>query len=153
MLFKTHFVIALFFVLVFFSYVENPLVFLPVAFLATVLPDIDSRFSKIGHYKLSRIFNFFVHHRGVMHSFTFLAFISSLIFLFFREILLPFAFAYSLHLLLDAFTVSGIMPLYPLKWRTKGKIKTGGFLEGILFVSFLLMDLFLLFFKIYLIVK
>jgi len=153
MFFRTHFIIALFFVLIFFQYVENPIVFLPIVFLATIIPDIDNRFSRIGHYKVFRIFNFFVKHRGITHSFTFLAITSILIFLSFREILIPFSFAYSLHLLLDSLTIHGIMPFYPLKFRIKGKLKTGGVIETILFALFLLIDLFLIFSKIYLIAK
>jgi membrane-bound metal-dependent hydrolase YbcI (DUF457 family) len=153
MFFRTHFVVALFFVLVFLQYIENPIIFLPVAFIATILPDIDSRFSRIGHHKIFRIFNFFVRHRGITHSFSFLAMISLLIFFSFRGILLPFTSAYSLHLLLDSLTVSGIMPFYPLKFRIKGKIKTGGIIERVIFVSFLLIDFLLMFFKIYLISK
>lgn len=153
MFFKTHFIIALFFVLMFFQYIENPIVFLPIVFLATIIPDIDSRFSRIGHYKIFRVFNFFMKHRGITHSFTFLAVISLLIFLSFKEILIPFSLAYSLHLILDAVTIDGISPFYPLKFRIKGKLKTGGIIETILFVFFLLIDLFLIFSKIYLIVK
>jgi len=153
MFFRTHLAIALFFVLLFFEHIANPFIFLPVVFLATILPDIDTRFSRIGHKKIFRIFNFFVRHRGIMHSFTFLALVSGLIFLFFKEALFPFASAYSLHLLLDALTIQGITPLYPLKFRIKGRIKTGGIIENAMFLSFLLADLFLIFSKIYLIVK
>ena len=153
MFFKTHHVIALFFVLIFFQYIKNPIVFLPVVLLATLIPDIDNRFSKIGHYRIFRIFNFFVKHRGITHSFVFLAFVSVLIFLFFKEALLPFVLAYSLHLFLDSFTLGGIMPFYPLKFRIRGRLKTGGLVEKILFFSFLLATLFLMFSKIYLIVK
>jgi inner membrane protein len=157
MFLKTHLLIALFLVLAFFSYISNPLIFLPVAFIGTILPDIDSRFSKIGKRKIFRIFNFFMKHRGIMHSFTFLFLVSSLLFLTFREALLPFAASYSLHLVLDALTIQGIPIFYPLKFRIRGKLKTGGLLETIFFVFFLLADLFLLFLllfsKIYLIVK
>ena len=153
MFFKTHLVVALFFVLLFFNYITNPFIFLPVIFLATIIPDIDSKFSKMGKKKIFRLLQFFAKHRGIMHSFTFLLILSLLIFLSFREILLPFAFAYSLHLFLDALNITGIMPFYPLKFRIRGKIKTGGFLETIFFISFLLFDLFLIFSKIYLIVK
>jgi inner membrane protein len=150
---RTHIALALFFALIFFDYLGNPAVFLPVIFVATLLPDIDSRFSKLGKRKIFRVFNFFVKHRGITHSFTFLFLISSLIFFSFKEILLPFASAYSLHLLLDALTIQGVALFYPLKFRMKGKIRTGGFLETIFFVSFFLIDLFLMFSKIYLIVK
>lgn len=144
MFFKTHLVIAFFFILIFFKYIENPIIFLPVAFFATILPDIDNRFSKIGHQKIFRIFNFFIRHRGIIHSFTFLAIVSVLIFLFFKEASIPFTTAYSLHLILDGFTKKGIKPLYPLKKEVKGKVKTGGIIETCLFIIFFLTDLLLL---------
>lgn len=153
MFFRTHLAAALFLVLLFFPYITNPLVFLPVVLIATVIPDIDTRFSKIGSHKIFRVFNFFVRHRGAMHSFTFLLFVSPLIFFLFREALLPFLSAYSLHLLLDALTVQGIAPFFPLKLRIKGIIKTGGIIENFLFLFLVLADLFLIFSKIYLIVK
>jgi membrane-bound metal-dependent hydrolase YbcI (DUF457 family) len=153
MFFKTHLVITLFFILIFFHYIQNPILFLPVSFIATALPDIDIKFSKIGHYKIFKIFNFFAKHRGIIHSFTFLAILSFFIFIFFKEILFAFVFPYSLHLLIDSFTISGIIPFYPLKFKIKGRIKTGGIIEKIFFASFFLIDLFLIFYKIYLILK
>lgn len=149
MLFKTHLIIALFFILLFFQYISPLIVFLPVVFIATILPDIDNRFSKIGHYKIFRIFNFFVKHRGIIHSFTFLAILGIFIFLFYKEILLPFVFGYSLHLLLDAITISGIKPLYPLNFKVRGKIKTGGIIEKFAFLIFFIIDLFLIFRLVY----
>jgi membrane-bound metal-dependent hydrolase YbcI (DUF457 family) len=149
MFFKTHIIIALFFVLVFFQQVYNPLIFLSVTFIATILPDIDNRFSKIGHYKISRIFNFFIKHRGITHSFTFLVLLSFFILLFFKNFLLPFVLGYSLHLFLDSLTLSGINPFYPIKLRIKGKIKTGGIIESLIFLFFLLGDLFLAFTRFY----
>lgn len=149
MLFRTHLVIAFFFVFVFFNYIGNPFLFLPVFFFATLIPDVDNRFSKIGRKKISRFFNFFTKHRGAIHSFTFLFLVSVPIFFFFKEALLPFASAYSLHLVLDSLTISGIKPLFPVKWRIKGKIKTGGTFEKLLFFCFLFADLLLLSFIIY----
>ncbi len=153
MFFRTHIMITLFFFLLFFQYISNPIVFLVVSIFATAIPDIDNRFSKIGHYKISRIFNFFVRHRGITHSFTFLTVISLLIFLFFKDIFFAFILGYSLHLLADGFTLSGIRPFYPLKWKIKGRLKTGGFTEIFIFVALFLINLILLFSKIYLIVK
>lgn len=149
MLFRTHIAVTFFFVFVFFNYISNPLLFFPIVFLATLIPDIDSRFSKIGKKKIFRIFNFFVKHRGIIHSFTFLFLVSVPIFFFFKQALLPFASAYSLHLVLDALTVQGIPALFPLKFRIRGKIKTGGIFEKFLFYAFFFADLFLLFIIIY----
>jgi membrane-bound metal-dependent hydrolase YbcI (DUF457 family) len=149
MFFRTHLAVSLFFVLLFFRDIQNPLIFLPVFFIAAIFPDIDNRFSKIGRHKLSRIFNFFVKHRGIIHSFTFMGIVSLFIFLSYKEILLPFVLGYSLHLILDTFTVNGIKPLYPLNFKIRGRIKTGGIIETITFVSVFLADLFLLFNLIY----
>lgn len=149
MLFKTHLAIALFFILLFFQYIPNPIVFLPVALIAAILPDIDNKSSKIGHHKIFRIFNFFSKHRGIIHSLTFLFIISGIIFLIYKEILLPFALGYSLHLLLDAITLNGIRPFYPLNFKIRGRIRTGGIIEKLAFVSFFIIDLFLVFTLIY----
>jgi membrane-bound metal-dependent hydrolase YbcI (DUF457 family) len=149
MFLRTHLAITSFFVLLFFQYLQNPLIFVVVSIFATMMPDIDNRFSKIGHYKLSRIFNFFVRHRGITHSFSFLLIVSLFIFLFFKEILFAFVLGYFLHLLLDSLTVQGIMPLYPLKRRLRGIIRTGGMIENLIFVIFLSGNLFLIFTQIY----
>ncbi len=143
MLFRTHLIITIFFALLFFQYISNLPLFLFISVLATALPDVDTRYSKIGHYKLSRIFNFFVKHRGIVHSFTLLLIISVFLFSFFRQILFPFILGYSLHLIADSFTPVGIMPFYPLKMRIKGKIRTGGVIENFVFIIFLSGSLFL----------
>ncbi len=148
MLFRTHLIVTLFFILLFFQHVSNPVLFLFISVLAAALPDIDTKYSKIGHYKLSRIFNFFVKHRGIVHSFTLLLIISAFLFSFFRQILFPFLLGYSLHLIADGFTPAGIMPFYPIKMRIKGKIRTGGVIENLVFISFLLGSL-LLFLRIF----
>jgi len=59
MLIKTHLAITLFFILLFLSNIEHKLVFVLVALLATFIPDIDFKYSKIGKYKAFRIFAVF----------------------------------------------------------------------------------------------
>lgn len=142
MFFKTHLIITLFFVLIFIQNIENQFLFLLVAVFATALPDIDSHFSFLG--KRFKIFNFFLKHRGIVHSFTFLFAISILLFMFWKEILFPFVFGYSLHLFFDAITLQGIFPFYPFGKKFRGFVKTGGLFEKIVLVLFFLGDLFLL---------
>jgi membrane-bound metal-dependent hydrolase YbcI (DUF457 family) len=143
MLFRTHLVIPIFFILLFFQPEQITIIFFAVAVFASLIPDIDSPFSKIGkHFK---IFNFFVKHRGVIHSFSFLFLIGILLFFFAREILFPFVFGYSFHLILDGITIQGIRPLYPMKFRINGIVKTGKLAENIIFLFFLAGDLFLVF--------
>lgn len=147
MIARTHIAITLFFVLFFFSSEPNFLLFLFIALLATIIPDIDTRFSKIG--KHFRIFNFFIKHRGFIHSFTFLILLSFLLFAFANQIWLPFFIGYASHLLIDSFTIQGITPLYPLGWKIRGKLKTNGLIETFAFVIFSFIDLFLILTKIF----
>jgi membrane-bound metal-dependent hydrolase YbcI (DUF457 family) len=149
MLLRTHLAITLFFALILLSYVQNPIIFLAISLIATAIPDIDSRFSKIGHYKIFRIFNFFTKHRGIIHSFTFLFVIFIFGFLFFKELIFPFLLGYGLHLIADSFTLNGIRPFYPLKFRLKGIIRTGGLIEIFIFIIFVLANCFLIFKRIF----
>jgi len=145
MLIRTHLLITIFFILILFSSLENKAVFVVVALIATFIPDIDTKFSRLGKKRIFRPLQFFVSHRGFFHSFTFLIIISFIFYLFLPIIVLPFALGYGTHLLADSFTIQGIRPFYPLKTRIKGKIKTGGRLETLVLVCFLIVDLLLLF--------
>lgn len=145
MLLRTHFVITLFFVLIILPLVDDKIIFISVALIATLLPDIDTRFSKIGKIKIFRPLQLFFNHRGVLHSFTFL-FLLSLIFTIFVPILvLPFFIGYGLHLLADSFTHQGIKAFYPINTVYSGRFKTGGTIEFILFLSLIMIDVLLIF--------
>lgn len=148
MLIRTHLTITSFFILLFISSVESKLVFVLVALIATYIPDMDSKFSKIGRHKTFRILQFFTKHRGLIHSFTFLVAITLFFVLFFPIIALPFFLGYGLHLLADSFTIKGIKPFYPWKKTSSGRVRTGGKAEIFIFVFFLLADLCLLIIKI-----
>lgn len=148
MLIRTHLSITLFFVLVFISVVEYKFASVLVALLATFIPDVDSKFSTFGKKKGFRILQFFVKHRGMLHSFGFLFVVTFFLVLFLPIISFGFFVGYSSHLLADSFTVRGIRLLYPLKKRFKGKIKTGKRTETMVFVFFLIGNLGLLIWKI-----
>jgi len=144
MLIRTHLLISLFFILILISSVETKVVFVVIALIATFIPDIDTKFSKLGKKKVFRPLQFFIAHRGFLHSFIFLALISLIFYLFLPIIVFPFVLGYGLHLVADGFTIQGIRPFYPFKRRLHWKIKTGGKSEVVLFVGFLIVDLFLL---------
>ena len=148
MLIRTHLSITLFFVLLFISVVEYKFAFVLVAFLATFIPDADSKFSTLGKKKSFRILQFFIKHRGMMHSFSFLILVTFFLALFFPIISLGFFLGYGLHLLADSFTVRGVRLFYPLKKKSCGKIKTGKRTETAVFVFFLIGDLGLMMWKI-----
>lgn len=148
MLIKTHLVICLFFVLLFLPYVNHKILFFIISLFMTTFPDIDYSFSSVGKIKVSKPIKFFTKHRGIIHSLT-IAFIFSIILAFFwpfNLISFPFFLGYSIHIFADSFTIEGIEPFWPFKIRVKGKIRTGGILEKIIFYVFSIVDIFMFIF-------
>ena len=143
MLAKTHLAITIFFVLIFLPYVFHTISFVIFSLIATLIPDIDSKFSKIGKNKGFRIIQLFLKHRGSLHSFFFLIFVTFLLVLFFPILSFPFFLGYGLHLITDSFTVSGIRLFYPFKLKYSGFIETGTRKETLIFVIFLFLNVFL----------
>ncbi len=148
MLIRTHLVIIIFFILLFISIVEDKVLFVLVALAATFIPDLDSEFSKLGRRKIFRPLQFFVKHRGIFHSFIFLIVIIGFFVLFLPVVAFPLFLGYGIHLLADSFTMNGIKPFYPFNKTSSGKLRTGGKTESLLFVFFILADLFLLVFRV-----
>ena len=146
MLMKTHLVIGAFAVLFFLPHVESKLIFVGVALIASVLPDIDSGFSTVGKKGIFRPLQMLTKHRGVIHSFT-LCIAVSVIFAFFVPVLaFGFFLGYGLHLFVDAFTIQGIKPFWPLKEVSRGRVRVGGPIDETLFLVFIIMDVILLVF-------
>lgn len=148
MLIRTHLAITLFFILIFISSVEGKIVFAVVAFLATFIADVDSKHSTLGKRKIFRPLQFFVKHRTILHSFTFLILITAFFALFYPIIALGFFVGYGSHLLADSFTVRGIRAFYPSKKVTHGGLKTGSRAEIVVLAFFVFIDLFLLLYQI-----
>jgi len=142
MMLRTHLAINILFILLFLPHVTSYYIFLPVALIATLLPDLDTGFSTIGKMKGSRIIQFFVRHRGLFHSFTLCIIISVIFAAFIPLLALPFFLGYSLHLLADSYTFEGIKPFWPLKKSSSWLLRTGSFAETSLFIFFLIADLF-----------
>jgi inner membrane protein len=147
MLFITHVLVNIFFILLFFPFLKNPLSFLFVSLFATIIPDIDSQNSKLGKFFLFKPINFFIKHRGIMHSVTFMILIGLIFFIFFEDFLSAFLWGYSIHLLLDCLTLQGVYIFYPLKIKIRGKIKTGGLIESALIIFCLFGIFFLVFYR------
>ncbi len=132
MLLKTHYLITLFFILLFIPAVEHKIIFVVVALIATQLPDVDARYSKLGSKKIARILQWFTKHRGMIHSFTFLLSLTIILVLIFPIAGFGFFLGYGLHLLADSFTPDGIRPFYPSKKTSSWKIRTGGKIEKVI---------------------
>ena len=77
MLVRTHLAIGIFGILLLLPFVEGKLIFIIVTLIATLLPDIDSAYSTLGQKKMFMFLQFFVKHRGILHSFTFLTLLTT----------------------------------------------------------------------------
>ena len=143
MLLRTHLALVVFVIILFVQYVNNKLLFIFIALIATMLPDIDTSFSTIGKFKGFRFFQFFVRHRGFIHSFTFCILISLLLAVFWPVISLAFFIGYGSHLFMDSFTVEGIQPFWPYKKKSSWRLRTGSLIETSLFLIFVFIDLIL----------
>lgn len=143
MLIRTHLAISIFAIVLFFPLVANPITFVFITLLATMIPDIDTPFSKLGKYAPAKLIQIFTEHRGAIHSLT-ICFIISLVFAVFMPLLaFGFFLGYSLHLMADSFTKTGIAPFWPLQKKSAGFFITGGNVEKGILAVFILVDFLL----------
>jgi len=134
-MFKTHLAFSVFAAILFIHYYrpKSPLLFSLVLLFSSILPDIDTRKSKIGRktWPLCSLFSTVFGHRGFFHT----AWIPIAGFLALRhfghfELALAFFSGYSLHLLCDISTAEGLKVFSPLwKKHFRGIMKTGGVME------------------------
>jgi len=145
MLNRTHIAFSLFFGLILFYFVEEPLFFFVALILGTLLPDLDSFNSKIGKRFFSRVLVAFTKHRGVMHSLFFMFLIYFVLHFYLPLFSLGFLVGYSSHLIGDLITKQGLRLFYPFKTRFHGFMKVGGRIESFLFFIFVVLDFILVF--------
>jgi membrane-bound metal-dependent hydrolase YbcI (DUF457 family) len=141
MLLKTHLALGFLIALLFIPHVPNPAIFTILVLLTTYLPDIDTGFSTIGTKWYAKPLQWFVKHRGIIHSFTAATVLSLLVSFIWPRAALGVFLGYSVHLIADSFTKEGIQPFWPLKRKTNGFIRTGSSIEETLFMSLILIDL------------
>ncbi len=79
MMFRTHLAFALMLGLIFFRIVDEKIFFIPIALIACMIPDIDSARSYIGNRWYLRPVQWFLKHRGMIHSFSFCIAISLIV--------------------------------------------------------------------------
>jgi len=144
MLLRTHLTFGVLMIILFVQHINNKLIFAGMVLLATVLPDLDTGFSSWGRHWIFRPLQFFVKHRGVIHSFTTAVVLSVLLAVFWPVGALGFFIGYSVHLICDSFTKEGIQPFWPFRARSKGPIVTGGRIEDTVFVFLILLDIVLI---------
>jgi membrane-bound metal-dependent hydrolase YbcI (DUF457 family) len=137
---RTHLAIGSFFMLLFFSNVVHKLTYVVTYLLASILPNLDVVLSGKKNSALLPLRLFF-KPRGFFHSFTFCFAVTFVLVWFWPILAFPFFLGYSLHVLLDAWTPEGVLPFWPLRTRSSGKVEVGGRFESVLFVSFLVADI------------
>jgi len=138
---RTHLAIGIFFVLMLANYFDNKWIFILMVIAGTIFPDLDSSYSAFGKFLVFRPFQFFIKHRGVFHSFTFAVLSSALIYFFWKTLAFGFFLGYSVHLIADCFTYSGVRIFWPLDFKVKGFLKTGGVVDEILFIVLVIINL------------
>jgi len=143
MLLKTHLIFAIFAIILFVNFVNDKLIFVSLVLLATFLPDIDSGFSTLGRRAISKPIQLITRHRGLLHSFTFVVFISIILSVYWPVASLGFFLGYALHILGDSFTKDGVQAFWPLKVKSSGFIATGGKIEETLFFSMIIINIIL----------
>lgn len=140
---RTHLAIGLALALLFLPSVTYKLVFFPIVLICSLLPDIDSPHSYLGHGKVWRPMQFFAKHRGIFHSLTFCIIVSVVFAFVLPVVAFPFFLGYSCHLLADSFTQEGITPFWPWKRSINGVVRTGGKVEYGIFIGFIVADILL----------
>ncbi|MBW2964640.1 metal-dependent hydrolase, partial [Candidatus Woesearchaeota archaeon] len=128
---------------------KNQLLFAFILLIGASFPDIDHPKSRMG--RLAWPISYLFEHRGFFHSFFGIAFFTFLLFIISGSMLYSIAFllGYASHILTDALTKQGIMPLHPiLKFRLRGLLETGTFVEYALFFTLTAFGIFALFFLI-----
>ena len=132
MMFKTHVAFGFLAGILSLHYLNplNQILFIALVMLGAMLPDIDHPNSKLG--SKFKFIGFLFEHRGFFHSFLVIPLISLIIYYFTHSYtyIMPLGVGYASHLVSDAVTKEGIMPLHPLtKLRIRGFVRTGGALE------------------------
>lgn len=147
MRYVTHLLFTLVCLLFFINYypVQNILLFFSISLFTTLFVDIDEPESALGKkfWLFSRLTNFLFGHRGLLHSILVpLFFYCIFAFFLMHEVAYAITLGYTSHLIMDMMTPAGIFPLYPLKWRIHGPIKTGSYVEYLFAFTFLVIILF-----------
>ncbi len=147
MLFRTHIVFSIFVGLILLNLFQIGLfdkcLFFGFVLLATIFVDIDSHKSYIGNHWFFRPLQLFVRHRGRLHSLLFGVLFSVIVASFYMWAGVGFFVGYLSHLFLDLLTRQGVSLFWPLFSKNISfGIKSGGVIEDIFFVLFLLGDVF-----------
>ena len=145
MLAKTHVAFGILFSLFFIPILTtgNKFLFFFLVILGSLLPDLDTPKSTLG--SKVKFFSWFMQktlgHRGLFHSLLFSIAVHTLIWIFIGKIYrIALFIGYVSHILIDGFTKEGINFLHPIgRLHLIGFVKTGGYIEFVLFLAFIVL--------------
>lgn len=143
MLFRTHIVFSLAVYFLLREFLLMPVWVLFFILFSTAFVDIDIKNSKAGNRWYFRPLQWLTKHRGFLHSLSAGIFLSLVIALFSKWAGFGFLVGYVSHLFLDCLTKAGVYLFWPLDWKIKGFVKSGGIIEDVVFVLLLLLDIFI----------
>ena len=131
---KTHVAFGIFISLLIFRvvHIENQALFVIICAFFALLPDVDHSRSKFG--QRVKPLSFILKHRGLMHSIWIPLILTLVVYPLSFDISLAIFAGYFSHLLTDGFTKRGVKFIWPINWKTKGHITTGGKLESAFFM-------------------
>ncbi len=147
MMFRTHLIFGVFISLLLLNLGEWYYVFLFVL-SGALLPDIDFSRSKVGRKFgfISEVIEFLFGHRKLFHSWFFAVLLSFIVVYFFNfNYGLLFFIGYLSHLVSDGLTKEGVRLFHPLKYKIRGMFRSGGSLEFVFFIFFIVLNLFLVY--------
>jgi len=146
MLLRTHLAISLFFILVCLSSVSSKLIFILFVLIGTIIPDIDSKKSFGGNFKILRPIQLLFTHRGFFHSLLFMVLVLIFLKYVFPVGMFGFFVGFLSHIIADIFTIEGIRVFYPFNFKFFGFVKTGELSETLFLLFVVVVDIFLFLF-------
>jgi inner membrane protein len=124
-------------------FISMPFYVLIFVLLSTVFVDVDSKRSWFGNRWYFRPLQWMTRHRGVLHGLFSGVLLSLIIGVVSRWAGFGFLVGYISHLGLDCFTKSGVALFWPIGFKIKGFVKSGGIVEDVIFVLLLLGNIFI----------
>jgi inner membrane protein len=120
-------------------FVVMPFWVLGAVLMGAIFVDLDSWNSKVG--RKFRFLSWFFRHRGFLHSLTACLLLSLFAGLFSLWLCFGFFVGCVSHLFLDALTLRGVALFWPFGLRLRGFIRSGGWIEDVVFVLLLGLDI------------
>lgn len=142
MLGKTNLSLGVGVALYFLPHIQNKIIFFPAVLISSLIPDLGSILAI--RKKATENYSSTIFHKALRNYLTPIA-LSVMLSFFYPLIAFPFFLGYSFTLSLDAFTVRGVQPFWPIRKNiTKGPIRNGSAIDKTLFYLFVIFDIALL---------